>query len=64
MENDKDLSKKNSLLDKENENIAAAEEAAEHDIDLDPELSMEPEAGGDLDEGELANFESEDDEAE
>lgn len=61
MENNKHLPEKNSALDKENENIAAAEEAAEHDIDMDPELSLEPEPGDDLDEGELANFESDDD---
>ena len=61
---DKDSTKKSADQDKENKNIAAAEDAAEHDIDTDPELSMKPEAGDDLDEGELARFESDDEEEE
>ena len=44
---------------KENENIEAAHKEAEKDIEQDPDLSMDPEPGDDLDEGELARFEGE-----
>ncbi len=54
----------NPEQDKENKNISAAERAAEHDIELDSDSSLEPEAGDDLDEGELARFESDDDDEE
>ena len=51
--------KSKSDQQKENKNIFEAEKAADHDIKMDPDLSMEPEPGDDLDEGELARFESE-----
>ena len=56
----KDAKEKKGNSNKENENILSAEKAAEHDIEMDPDLSMEPEPGDDLDEGELAIFESDD----
>lgn len=37
-----------------------AHEQAEKDIEKDPDLSLEPEIGDDLDEGELARLEGED----
>jgi hypothetical protein len=46
--------------EKENENILAAQKEADKDIEHDPDLSMEPEPGDDLDEGELARLEGED----
>jgi hypothetical protein len=56
----KDKKPVKNASDQQNENILAAENAAEHDIEMDPDLSMQPEPGDDLDEGELAKFESED----
>lgn len=44
---------------KENDNISAAHKEAEKDIEQDPDLSLEPEPGDDLDEGELARLEGE-----
>ena len=41
------------------EPIAEAHEQAEKDIKKDPDLSMEPKPGDDLDEGELARLEGE-----
>lgn len=45
--------KKSDLQDSVNE----AHEQAEQDIQEDPELNLEPKAGDDLDEGELARLE-------
>ena len=43
----------------EKENILKAHEQAELDIEKDPDISIEPEKGDDLDEGELARLEGE-----
>ncbi len=53
---DKSLDKK----DEEDKNISAAHKAADKDIDRDPDLSLKPSPGDDLDEGELARLEGED----
>lgn len=42
------------------EKIKEAHDLAEKDIDNDPDLSMKPTPGDDLDEGELARLEGED----
>lgn len=42
----------------EKENVAAAHEQAEKDIDDDGELTINPRPEDDLDEGELARFEA------
>ncbi|MEO6638162.1 MAG: hypothetical protein ABIN25_07780 [Ginsengibacter sp.] len=55
------MQEKNSSQAKtEADKIKQAHELAEKDIDNDPDLSMEPEVGDDLDEGELARLEGED----
>lgn len=43
----------------DNEHVAEAHEQAEKDIEMDPDLSLMPEPGDDLDEGELARLEGE-----
>lgn len=43
----------------ERNNILKAHEEAQSDIENDPELSIKPETGDDLDEGELARLEGE-----
>ena len=58
--NDKKNPGKKNEQEKENENISAAHKAADEDIEQDPDLSMKPEPGDDLDEGELARLEGED----
>ena len=45
--------------EKENENIVAAHQTADKDIEQDPDLSPTPEPADDLDEGELARLEGE-----
>lgn len=61
MQNAEDKSTgKNDDQQQENKNVAAAHEAADKDIDQDPDLSLEPSPGDDLDEGELARLEGED----
>jgi hypothetical protein len=57
---DKKTPDKKNEQEKENENISAAHKAADEDIEQDPDLSMKPEPGDDLDEGELARLEGED----
>ena len=52
--------KKPSQTKQEDEKIKEAHDLAEKDIELDPDLSMEPKPGDDLDEGELARLEGED----
>lgn len=55
------MQEKNSLQPKpDNEKIKEAHDLAEKDIENDPNLSMKPEPGDDLDEGELARLEGED----
>ncbi len=57
---DKKSSNNKSDRQKENENITEAHKAANKDIEQDPDLSLTPKPGDDLDEGELARFEGED----
>ncbi len=56
---DKKSSNNKSDQQKENENITEAHKAADRDIEQDPDLSLKPKPGDDLDEGELARFEGE-----
>ena len=51
--------KKYSETKPEDEEIKEAHELAEKDIENDPDLSMKPKPGDDLDEGELARLEGE-----
>ncbi len=55
---EKNLSQPTKNPDKEL--ITEAYKQAEKDIEKDPDLSTKPEAGDDLDEGELARLEGED----
>ena len=45
-----------------NENVVAAHDAAEQDIEKDPDLGPAEEPGADLDEGELAQLDNNNDE--
>jgi hypothetical protein len=48
--------------EKENESTVAAHKAADQDIEQDPDLSPIPSPGDDLDEGELARLEGDEQE--
>ncbi len=52
------ISKSNS---EQNEKVTEALEQAEADMEQDPDLNIEPDPAADLDEGELARLEGEDD---
>ncbi len=56
------MSEKKSSLEKkvDKDPVAQAHEQAEKDIEKDPDLNLKPKPGDDLDEGELANFETKD----
>lgn len=55
-----DKNSKQQKIPDNNEHVAEAHEQAEKDIEMDPDLSLTPETGDDLDEGELARLEGED----
>ncbi len=57
MQNTNKSTKDNPDEEKQKDIIKQAHEAADKDIEQDPDLSMEPKPGDDLDEGELARFE-------